>query len=71
MASPEMLTVYAEMVAQLRKLPVAMASVVGPEVEGRDFILPMFERIHLRLGRNFQSFENMADAEAWVRAELP
>ena len=71
MASPEMLAVYAEMVAQLKRLPVAIGWVVAPEVEGRDFILPMFERIHTRLGRNFKSFESLPEAEAWVRSQLP
>lgn len=71
MASPQMLAVYAQMVAQLKRLPVATAWVVGPEVEGREFILPMFERIHLRLGRNFRSFENLAEAEVWARGQLP
>lgn len=71
MASPEMLTVYADLVARLKHLPLGIAWVVAPDVEGRDFILPMFERIHQRLGRNFRSFEGLPDAEAWVRGQLP
>ncbi len=71
MASPEMLAVYAELIGKLKRLPVAVAWAVDPEVEGRDFILPMFERVHLRLGRNFKSFEALADAEAWLRSQLP
>ncbi len=67
MASPEMLTVFAQFAAHMKSPPVVTAWVVAPDVEGRDFLLPMFERIFRTVGRNFRAFETLAEAEAWVR----
>ena len=70
MASPEMLTVFAGFIGNLKRQSAATAWVVAPEVEGRDFLLPMFERIFLSHGRNFKAFETLREAEAWVRPFL-
>lgn len=53
-----------------RAPPVAVAYVAGPEVEGRDFMLPLFEALYLKHGRRFGAFETLAEAKAWIADQL-
>lgn len=67
MASPDMIENYAKFLANLGDtIALATAWVVAPEVEGRDFILPLFERLYADLALNFKTFEHLAEAQAWV-----
>ena len=68
MGSKEMLDLLSSTIGQIRGEDVgtALAFVVAPEVEGRDLMLPLFERVFREHGRNFRSFDNGPEAEAWV-----
>ncbi len=72
MGSKEMLDQLSATLKQVgaREIAVALALVVTPEVEGREFMLPLFERVFVENGRNVRSFGNVPEAEAWVRACL-
>lgn len=50
--------------------PKAVAYVVGPDVEGRALMLPLFAEIYARHGREFRAFECIEQAEAWARERL-
>jgi len=69
MASQDMLTELSQMLERVDSVDIAcaLAFVVEPNVEGRDFMLPLFERVLVSHGRNFRSFDNLPEAEAWVR----
>jgi len=56
--------------SQAKTAPLAVAYVIGPEVEGRDLMLPLFRRLYEKHQRRFAHFEDAAQAEAWVRAQL-
>ncbi len=72
MGSKEMLDQLSETLSQVgtREIAVALAFVVASDVEGRDFMLPLFECVFLENGRNVRSFENVPEAEVWVRGCL-
>jgi len=72
MASPEMLAAYRTVHERLPpgRGAAAVAFVVAPEVEGREFMLPLFQKIYDDLGRNFRAFETLPEAEAWVQSHL-
>jgi len=50
--------------------PLAVAYVAAPEVEGREFMLPLFEALYLKHGRRFGAFETLDAARAWVHEQL-
>ncbi len=72
LATPEALAALAALLAEWRSagiMPVANAYVAGPEVEGRDLVLPHYAAAFgpsspLRL------FDGLADAKVWVEAAL-
>ena len=73
MISPEALEAFGRFLAQMsanKSAPVAVAYVVGREVEGRSLILPLLAKLYAEHGREFGAFETLAEAEAWVRAQL-
>ena len=73
MASPDMLEEYRQLMG--RFISGAMVAehtawVIGPEVEGRDFMLPLYTQIYRELNLPFASFESLPEAESWVRSQL-
>lgn len=50
--------------------PLAVAYVAAPDVEGRDFMMPLFEALYLKQGRRFGAFETLEAAKAWVLQQL-
>lgn len=73
MASPDMLDEYRRLMSGFisgQMVAEHTAWVVGPEVEGRDFMLPLYEQIYRELGLPFATFEQLPEAEDWVRAQL-
>lgn len=73
MASPDALAAFEDFLqamSQAKTAPLAVAYVAAPEVEGRSLMLPIFAAIYARHGRRFAAFEQLAEAEAWVRAQL-
>ena len=73
MASPDTLEGLHNYLANVRKHGLAsgiVAWVVAPDVEGRDLMLPMFERVHTDNGLAFKAFLTLPEAQAWVRSLL-
>ena len=72
MASQDMLAAYKTLHENIPpdRISPAVAFVVDREVEGREFVLPLFEKVYTDLNRSFRSFDNMPEAEAWARACL-
>ena len=72
MASQDMLTAYRTLHENIPpdRISPAVAFVVAPDVEGRDFVLPLFGKIYADLNRSYRSFDNLPEAEAWVRSFL-
>ena len=72
MGSREMLDQLSAALGQVgtREVALALALVVAADVEGRDFMLPLFERVFTENGRNVRSFGTVPEAEAWARACL-
>jgi len=72
MASQDMLAAYRTLHENIPpdRISPAVAFVVAPDVEGREFVLPLFEKVYTDLNRNFRSFDNLAEGEAWVRSKL-
>ncbi len=73
MASPDMLDEYRRLLGGLISggmVAEITAWVVGPDVEGREFMLPLYTQVYRELNLPFASFESVADAEAWVREQL-
>jgi len=73
MASPDMLEAYRRLLsgaAASHLVAQHTAWVVGPEVEGRDFMLPLFEQLYREFGLPFAAFEHLPPAEAWMRSQL-
>ncbi len=73
MMSPEALAAFEEYVLSLtvsgvRGAPVAW--VVPQDVEGRDFMLPYFERMYVRANRPWRAFEDVDTAMEWIRSLL-
>ncbi|MBU0587466.1 MAG: hypothetical protein KJ852_02755 [Gammaproteobacteria bacterium] len=68
LATPDGLERYAELVRQAPPAftPLATAYVIGPEIEGGQFMAPRFVRIFADAGRPFQIFETMAEARSWA-----
>jgi hypothetical protein len=73
MASPDVMAAFAAFLSRMsaaKTAPVAVAFIVGQDVEGRDLMLPIFARIYAQHGRRFAVFESEADAVSWVQAQL-
>lgn len=73
LVTPEALLAFDAFLArmsQAKTAPLAVAYIVGPEVEGRDLMLPTFRRLYAKHQRRFAHFEADAPAEAWVRDQL-
>ena len=72
MGSKEMLEQLSAALRQICRdeVAAALAFVAAADVEGRDFMLPLFERVFVENGRNFRSFSNLPEAEAWARSCL-
>ncbi|WP_143073985.1 hypothetical protein [Roseateles sp. YR242] len=68
--SMEELERFLQRMAQHRRPPVAVAYVAGPDVEGRDFMMPLFETLYLKHGRRFGAFETLEAATAWMHQQL-
>lgn len=72
LATPDGLQRYAELIRQAppQFTPVATAYVIGPEVEGGQFMAPHFAKIFADASRPFQTFATMAEAQRWARAMI-
>lgn len=73
MMSPEALAAFEEYVLSLcvpgvRGAPVAW--VVPQDVEGRDLMLPYFEKMYVQANRPWQAFEDVDTAMTWLRSLL-
>lgn len=72
LVTPDALTAFDELLGEWRRAglaPVASAYVAGAEVEGRAIMMPMFAKVFDGFGL-FREFFDLAEAEAWVTAEL-
>lgn len=70
--TPDTLTALDQLLGEWRKSglsPVANAYVAAPDVEGRSIMMPMFAKVFDGFGL-FREFVDLAEAEAWVTAEL-
>lgn len=73
MTSPEGMRDFEQFLqhmGQQRQPPLAVAWVAQPDVEGRDFMLPLFEALYQKHGRRFRAFETLAQAQDWVATHL-
>ncbi len=73
MCTPQGLQRYTELMQapKPRQMePVATAFVMGPEVEGGRLMTPHFASIYASINRPFQTFETMADAQAWTQSVI-
>ena len=73
MASPDMISEYRQLLSGFihgHVVAELTAWVVGPDVEGRDFMLPLYEQVYRELRLPFASFEELPPAEDWVRSQL-
>lgn len=71
LSSPDTLETYANFLGTLASDPAAPAAtawVVAPEVEGREFMLPLFERLFVQSGHRFKAFESLSEAQSWITA---
>lgn len=68
--SPEGLARYNEIMRTPKPAgltPVATAFVIGPEVEGGKLMAPHYAKIYAAIGRPFQTFSTMAEAQTWAQ----
>lgn len=73
MTSPDSLQALGEFMQAMgrdRTPPRAVAYVAGPDVEGRDFMLPLFEALYRQHGRDFAAFDTLPEAQTWLLARL-
>ncbi len=73
MASPDAIESLARHLANVHKQSISSgitAWVVAPGVEGRELMLPLFERVHVENGHRFGAFETLAEAQAWLRSHF-
>jgi hypothetical protein len=61
---------FLQLMAEHRTPPVAVAYVAAPDVEGRDFMMPLFEALYLKHGRRFGAFETLEQARSWIHQQL-
>lgn len=68
--SPEGLARYGDIMRTPKPAgltPVATAFVIGPEVEGGKLMTPHYAKIYADIGRPFQTFSTMAEAQTWAQ----
>lgn len=73
MTSPEGIARYAAIMAAPKPdgmVPIATAFVMAPEVEGYLIMAAHYARIFKDIGRTFQIFKSLPEAEAWARGLL-
>lgn len=72
LATPDGLQRYAELIRKTPPdlIPAATAYVIGPDVEGGQFMAAHFAKIFADAGRPFQTFATMAEAQSWARAMI-
>lgn len=73
LASPDALAAFADFLRAMsvaKTAPVAVAYVVGAEVEGRSLMLPIFAQLYAEHGRQFAAFLTHEEAGAWLRERL-
>lgn len=73
MTSPEGIARYAAIMAAPKPegmVPIATAFVMAPEVEGNLIMAAHYTRIYKDIGRVFQIFKSLPEAEAWAKALL-
>jgi hypothetical protein len=72
LATPDGLQRYAELIRKTPSnlIPAATAYVIGPEVEGGQFMVTHFTKIFADVGRPFQTFETMAEAQNWAQTMI-
>lgn len=61
---------FLEMMGAYHPPPLAVAYVAAPDVEGRDFMMPLFETLYLKHGRRFGAFETLEAAKTWMLQQL-
>lgn len=73
MFTPEAIQRYADVMRAPKPAgltPVATAFVMGPDIEGAKIMAPHFRRIYQAIGRPFEVFQNLEEAQKWARAML-
>lgn len=72
LATPDGLQRYAELIRKTPPdlIPAATAYVIGPEVEGGQLMAAHFAKIFADVGRPFQTFVTMAEAQHWAWAMI-
>jgi len=72
LVTPDGLQRYAELIrlAPPELTPVATAYVIPHDVEGGQFMAPLFAKIFADASRPFQTFATMAEAQSWARAMI-
>lgn len=73
MTSPEAIARYAAIMAAPKPdgmVPIATAFVMAPEVEGSLIMAAHYTRIYKDIGRVFQIFRSLPEAEAWAQELL-
>lgn len=71
--SPEAFAAYGQGLERLHEsanLPVALAWVASPDVEGMQLMIDRFEELFARRKTNFRLFDDLDAARAWVNASL-
>jgi len=71
--SPEAFAAYGQGLERFHEsanLPVALAWVASPEVEGMQLMIAKFEELFARRKTNFRLFDSLEPARAWVNACL-
>jgi len=73
MTSPDGLARYAEIMAAPKPdnmVPIATAFVIAPAVQGGSIMGPLIGKIYAEIGRPFQIFSSMEDAQAWAHTMI-
>jgi len=73
LASPDALAAFGDFLRAMsvaKTAPIAVAFVVGPEVEARSLMLPIFTKLYAEHGREFAAFETADEAEDWLRERM-
>ena len=73
MSSPDGLARYTELMAAPKPdnmTPVATAFVIAPNVEGGNIMGPLFAKVYAEIGRPFQIFSTMKEAQSWAQTMI-
>ena len=73
MTSPDGIARYAQIMATPKPeglTPMATAFVIASDVEGGRFMAPLYRQIYDDIGRPFQVFETMVEAQTWTYTML-